>query len=385
MEMRKYIFSKIDSFSNIVFLFANFTEVFLKIAIQTWKNNALNDTGKDCMSFIKSLVIKKPKFFEYALKVLYINYLDVAKAMNINSYEHIKKLQDDIIELLQIDLEKAYITIFTFIRKLCIQLRATIVDKTASSIKSIYNWQFVNSLILWGRAVVFYKKSEDISMLLYPLIQTIIGVIRLNYSELYYLLRLRLVMLLNYISKETKVFIPISMYVLPILFSNYFIEKCKENNLPKDTKLNQRINILTTLKIKKEEYKIKQIRKDLLEECCNCLVEFLSANNEKICFEDLAFTILKEMRGAMKNIYDKGYREIIKYGIEKIEDHVKYVKEKLLQEGEKVNLTNKSTIAEFEKQLKDNDMEKQFNIIQHKREATFEAIQHQKENTFIEV
>jgi len=124
-----------------------------------------DDLRKVILSFIKSLITKKPKFFEYSIKIFYINYLNIAKEMNLNTFNHIKSLQDDIINILNYDLEKAYTTIFTFIRKLCIQLRATIVDKTSSSIKSIYNWQFVNSLILWARVIMKYISNPNIYLL----------------------------------------------------------------------------------------------------------------------------------------------------------------------------------------------------------------------------
>lgn len=399
--MKHFIFSKIDLISNMIFLFANFTEVFLKQAIQIWSTNPSNEIGQSCLSFIKTLIIQNPKFYEYAIKIFYINYLEIAKAMNYNSFSQIEKLQEDIISILKIDLQKAYLTIFTFIRKLCIQLRMTIIDKTSSSIKSIYNWQFVNSLILWARVIIAYADNEDIALLDYPLIQTIIGVIRLNYSESFYLLRIRLAMILNAISKASNIYIPTAMYILPILKSNYFIEKCKvvKENSKKDkenkdnrgtnkekSKINQRINVLINLKIKKEEYKLKQIRKDLLEECCDCIIEFLSINANRISFDEIAYGVLKEMRSALKGIYDKEYRMIIKSRMELIETNMKTLHETLLANNETVNLTNPESIHSFESNfLKQCEFAKEYDNIQHRRKANFEAIQHQKENTFIEV
>ena len=399
ITMKNFIFSKIELFSSMIFLFANFTEVFLKNAIQLWSSNPSNEIGQSCLNFIKNLVTQKPNFYEYAIKIFYINYLEVAKAMNMNSYHQIDKLQTDIISILKIDFEKAYLTIFTFIRKLCIQLRMTIVDKTSSSIKSIYNWQFVNSLILWGKVIIAYSDNKDIALLSYPLIQTIIGVIRLNYSETFYLLRIRLVMLLNAISKTSKIYIPTAMYILPILKSNYFIEKCKvskkenekKENLSKEkneeaSKINQRVNVLINLKIKKEEYKNKQIRKDLLEECCDCLVEFLSVNGNSICFDDISYGILKEMRNALKGIYDREYRLIIKNRMDKIEQNITIIKERLQKEKGNITLTKTESITKFENDFgKDCDFLKEYERVKHRREANFEALQYQKENKFIEV
>ena len=397
-EMANFIFYNIEIISPLIFQFNNFTEIVLKLSIKLWSTTQEEELRKILLSFIKSLITKKPKFFEYSIKIFYINYLSIAKEMNLNTFNHIKLLQDDIINIINYDLQKAYTTIFTFIRKLCIQLRATIVDKTSSTIKSIYNWQFVNSLILWGRVIMKYISDSNIYLLIYPLIQTIIGVIRLNSSEQYYLLRIRLVILLNGISRVSGIFIPTPMYILPILSSNYFIEKCKpiqvstkkkkdENEKDKKykTKINTRVVINISLKIKKEELKIKQIRKDLLEECCDCLVEYLSINANKICFSELADNILKEMRSALKNIYDKEYREIIKLRMEKIENNIKELHENLSTNYNKsIILIKPNTIDDFEKQ-NINDFNKEWQNIRRRRNATFEAIKSQKQNKFIEV
>ena len=396
-EMQNFIFYNIEKISPLIFQFNNFTEIILKLSIKSWSSTKEDELRQIILSFIKSLVTKKPKFFEYSIKIFYINYLNIAKEMNLNTFNHIKSLQDDIISILNYDLEKAYTTIFTFIRKLCIQLRATIVDKTTSSIKSIYNWQFVNSLILWARVIMKYISDPNIYLLIYPLIQTIIGVIRLNSNELYYLLRIRLVILLNGISAKSNIFIPTPMYILPILSSNYFIEKCKpiipqkkQNEEKKSDKLekakiNSRIVIYISLKIKKEELKIKQIRKDLLEECCDCLLEYLSINSNKICFTELADSILKEMRSALKNIYDKEYREIIKLRMEKIENQIKDFQDNISNKyNSSIILLKPNSIENFEKN-NINDFSKEWLNIRHRRQATFEAIYSQKNKAFINV
>ena len=407
--MKEFIFNNIDNLSNLIFLYSNFSEIFLKIGLKVWSTTTIEKLRKSILTFVKNLIIKKNQFFELSIKLFYINYLDIAKSMNIQSYNHIKTLQNDIIDILQYDLQKSYITIFTFIRKLCIQLRLTIIDKTSSSIKLIYNWQFINSIVLWGRVIIKYYNNKDISLLLYPLVQTIIGVIRLNYGEQFYLLRIRLVMLLNHLSKISGIFIPIAMYILPILKSNYFIEKCKIINSPNleklkkkkkikeedlekkkiennEKKINKRINIYVMLKIKPEEYKIKQIRKDLLEEACDCLLEFLSIHSNKIIFEELSYDILKGMRSALKNIYDKEYREIIKNRKEKIEKNIEEIRKKIQNfKGKDLILTEYNTLIDFEKKYIIGDFYKEFDNISHRREANFEALKHQKENKFIEV
>jgi len=187
------------------------------------------------------------------------------------------------------------------------------------------------------------------------------------------------------------------MYILPILSSNYFIEKCKPiipSKKPKEekksdklekNKINTRIVIYVSLKLKKEELKIKQIRKDLLEECCDCLLEFLSINSNKICFQELADNILKEMRSALKNIYDKEYREIIKIRMEKIENQISNLKDNLSNKyNSSIILTKPNTIDDFENS-NINEFSEEWKNIKHRRQATFEAISSQKNKSFINV
>ena len=408
--MKEFIINHLNILQNLIFLFKNFIEIFLKKSIEIWATTKIPELRIKIINFIQNLISSKPNFFELTIKIFYINYLQIAKSMNINSFQHIKQLQNDFINILNFDLQKSYITIFTFIRKLCIQLRNTIIDKTLSSIKNIYNWQFVNSLILWGRVIMHYVNDEDIHMLIYPLIQTIVGVVRLNSSENFYLLRIRLVILLNAISRVSGIFIPVAMYILPILKSNYFIEKCKnfnndnnknnKNNNEKKVNLkniNNRVNIAIMIKIKKEEYKFKQIRKDLLIECCDCLIEFLSINSYRICIEELCNEIIKEIRNALKNIIDKEYREIIKIRLEKIENFIKFNRERLEKNKSMIVLTNIETIKNYENnniKLNNNnnknknnfnDFYKEWENIRHRRQNDFEAIKSQKENKFIEI
>ena len=114
-------------------------------------------------------------------------------------------------------------------------------------------------------------------------------------------------------------------------------------------------------------------------------MEYLSINSNKICFVELADNILKEMKSALKRIYDKEYRDIIKLRIEKIENNIREFHENLSNKYDKsIILIKPNTIENFEKQ-NINDFSKEWMNIRHRRQATFEAIKSQKQNKFIEV
>ncbi len=103
--------------------------VFFKISLKIWVE-AFNTRASDfAFNFVVSLVEKNPASLDEALKYCYLNYLNIAKSMNLSTYSQIHDLQKNIIGLISTNYEKAYIVIFKFIRRLCIQLRATINDK----------------------------------------------------------------------------------------------------------------------------------------------------------------------------------------------------------------------------------------------------------------
>ena len=122
-----------------------------------------------------------------------------------------------------------------------------------------------------------------------------------------------------------------------------------------------------------------------MEECCDCLVEYLSINSNKICFDELAESILREMRSALKNIYDKEYREIIKLRMEKIENQINNLHDNISNKYDSsIILTKPNTIDKFEKN-NINNFSKEWLNIKHRRNALFEAISSQKNKTFINV
>lgn len=128
-SMTNLVFKYIENLASLVLSFKNFIEIFLKVAIKAWASNVGTKINQSAFNLVKTLLAKRPEHFELALKLFYINYLEVAKAVNWRSIERIKNLQDQIVQILSYDLDKAYLVIFTFVRKSCLQLRATVVDK----------------------------------------------------------------------------------------------------------------------------------------------------------------------------------------------------------------------------------------------------------------
>jgi len=70
-EMSNFIFYNIEKISPLIFQFNNFTEIILKLSIKTWSNSQEEDLRQKLISFIKSLITKKPKFTIFNKNILY--------------------------------------------------------------------------------------------------------------------------------------------------------------------------------------------------------------------------------------------------------------------------------------------------------------------------
>jgi nucleolar complex protein 2 len=301
--MLAFIYKNMGTISELIFVYKNFLEIFLKLSIKVWADRHGTNTSSSALRLVKEILQKKPEHFENSLKLFYINYLEVAKATNWNTIMRIKQMQNEIISLLSLDTQKAYITIFTFIRKMCLQLRLTINDRKAASIKNIYNWQFINSIQLWTRVVSKYysTKTSDINLLAYPLIQTIIGVIRLNLVDTFFPLKIFLVNLLNELSYATGIYTPVSSYLLEIVESSHFKGKFKEKNVTQ-SEGNTAPDVNVNLKFKDEDFKNYGYVTYLLEETLDSLCEFLAANSHKFSFPEIAFGVTYHLKKIAKNM-----------------------------------------------------------------------------------
>ena len=82
-------------------------------------------------------------------------------------------------------------------------------------LQTVYNWQFVYCLKLWG-LVLCEVSDSSLRPLLYPLVQIVIGTIQLQLSVRYHPLRLHLVRVLLQLADKTGTFIPVAPYLLEV-------------------------------------------------------------------------------------------------------------------------------------------------------------------------
>ena len=78
---------------------------------------------------------------------------------------------------------------------------------TKDAVKNVYSWQFYNCMKLWVLALTDATTS-DLVLLVYPLVQLIVGVIKLANNIKYFPFHLKCFNLLTMINAKTGQFVP---------------------------------------------------------------------------------------------------------------------------------------------------------------------------------
>lgn len=150
------------------------------------------------------------------LKSMYMTYIKNSKFVSKGSLAAINFMKRSLVEMFALDLNIAYSHVFLYIRQLAIHLRNAITMNKKENIQAVYNWQFVNSLRLWGMLLSMTHSKPQMQQLVYPFVQVCLGTIKLVPTAQYYPLRFHLVQTLIDFSKETGVFVPILPFLLEV-------------------------------------------------------------------------------------------------------------------------------------------------------------------------
>lgn len=153
---------------------------------------------------------------------LYLSYVGAAKNMNRATAAQISFMKNSLVELYQLDGQLAYQHAFIFIRQLAIQLRNSYILKQKAVVKTVYNWQFVHSILLWTQLICStHVSSSTLDPLISPLVMVTNGTIRLLQSAKFLPLRFTLIKTMIKLSDETETFIPVLSNFLEVIIKKF--------------------------------------------------------------------------------------------------------------------------------------------------------------------
>ncbi|KAK5640710.1 hypothetical protein RI129_009257 [Pyrocoelia pectoralis] len=151
------------------------------------------------------------------LKTMYMTYIVNSKFVSVNTLSSINFMRRSLVEMFSLDVTTSYQHIFLYVRQLAIHLRTALTVHKTENTQTVYNWQFINSLKLFGTVLSAKYDKPEMQPLVYPFVQVCLGTVKLVPTAQYFPLRFQIIQILTDFSKSTRVFIPILPLILEVL------------------------------------------------------------------------------------------------------------------------------------------------------------------------
>jgi nucleolar complex protein 2 len=164
----------------------------------------------------------RSQVLEATLKGMYLAFVRVSKNMNQHTHPTVIFMCNCLTEIYGMDPHSSYQHTFVYIRQLAIHLRSTIQKASEEATRSVYNWQFLNSLRVWAHVLAAHAAdaASPLAPLVYPFTQVCLGVIELTGAPGYFPVRFAVSEFLNLVAAKCKVYIPLAPHLLAVLNSS---------------------------------------------------------------------------------------------------------------------------------------------------------------------
>ncbi|KAL9969895.1 hypothetical protein ACROYT_G022167 [Oculina patagonica] len=293
--------------------FPKVAKAFIKRSVRMWSRG---DEHVRVLAFlgIRNVATMMPSsLLEFSVKQLYMNFVKNTKFMSPKTRPVVAFMQNSLVEIFSLDDHLTYQHGFVYIRQLAIHLRNAILQKKKDSYQSVYNWQYIHCLHLWCRVVSEVKSNGVLDPLIYPLVQTVIGAIKLVPAARYYPLRFHCIRSLNLLSQATDTYIPVAPFLLEILESVEFNKKTKMSTAkPTD--------FSCILKVSKQQLGTKPYQDAVVDHIFELLLEFFSVHAHSIAFPEIALPAVVRLRKFIKTTSVPKYRKQMKQLVDKVEE-----------------------------------------------------------------
>ncbi|KAL3321107.1 Nucleolar complex protein 2 [Cichlidogyrus casuarinus] len=274
--------------------------------------------------------IAKSKGNPICAKTMFSSFVTNSRNMNAMTAGRINFMMKSVIEVYRDDLDEAYRHAFVFIRQLAIILRKAYAS--SKDHQSIHNWQFINSLKLWSDFVVKYGDiNQQISTLRHPLVNIIIGSVRLAPSERFIPLRFHCVSMLHALSgginmendsndaiSAKTIFIPTIPLILDVFSIVDFNKSAtRHSKTPFDLRL-----LLHYSPSQRAEASCPEAT---LEWMTDLLWDALFLHATSPAFPDLSYPVLNALHSFVKKCKNAKYTQLLKKINNAITDQVKFI------------------------------------------------------------
>jgi len=304
--------------------FPKLNRAFFKKILHLWSHGTEAVRVKAFLVMRQLVIVSPYPFIEIALKGIYLTFVRNCKFPTPSMRPTLNFMLNSVVELFRLDLSAAYQHAFVYIRQLAVHLRNALTQKKKDSVIQVYNWQYVYAVRVWAKLLSqtvdrFSKdKNDALRPLLYPLIQTTIGALKLVPTAKYFPLRFHLVRALVQIGESTGVYIHVSGFILDTLES----AEMKRNAKPSSGKP---IFFDNLLKCPKSHIDTKHFQDAVLNQVIELALGFYSSIAYSIGFPECVFPDLVRLRKFMKQSKAKSVKGKLRPLIEKLDENSHFI------------------------------------------------------------
>ncbi|KYN06176.1 PREDICTED: nucleolar complex protein 2 homolog [Cyphomyrmex costatus] len=322
--------------------FSYLIKSLLKILLKLW--SAAEETVR-IIAFLNILHIATSKKFvlDELLETMYEKYVQTVKFVSFDTLPGINFMRQSLLEIYLLDHNTSYSLAFLHIRQLAIDLRNAVTLKNKKNLQAVYNWQYINSLRFWAELITKSKDKSMLRSLLYPLVQIIIGTIKINPTAQYYPLRFHCLKMLITISKETGTFIPILPFLLEILESYDFNKRHKTVTM-------KPISLVCILRVSKSQFIENGFKDSIIETIYHLILEHAASESHGIYFPDLYAPCIIQLKEFLEKCHVPIYCKKMKLLLNMIEESRKYIETE--RDKATIDLKNMAEIINWENRMK---------------------------------
>ena len=220
------------------------------------------------------------EFMDLCLKSTYLTFVRNAKFVSFKTFSTIVFMSNCVAELYSLDLNASYQHAFVYIRQLAVTLRDALNKTSRDVFRSVYNWQFINSLRVWTQVVSTVPGDQELGPLVFPLVQVMLGVIKLSPNTRFFPLRFHCCRFLAQLERSANVYVPLSPLLLEVFH-------CAELKKTAQNSGGGSVDFLCSLKLPAQALKTKKFQDDVVDEALEILAQHFATHSTSISFPEL--------------------------------------------------------------------------------------------------
>uniref|UniRef100_A0A182K682 Uncharacterized protein n=1 Tax=Anopheles christyi TaxID=43041 RepID=A0A182K682_9DIPT len=313
----------LHQFSSILVCYQNITKPILKRLIGIW--STADEEKIRVLAFMCILKIthaQQSHFLSNVLKVMYLAYVKNSKFVSPKTLPNINFMRRSLAEMFLLNFNVSYQHMFLYIRQLAIHLRNAVILQKKDSLQYIYNWQYINSLKLWGDVLgSAHAHSGALEPLIYPFVSITIGVMKLIPSAQYFPLRFHCCRILIQLHAKTNIYIPVLPFLVEVLRSQSFNEDHK--------KLSMRpVNLTCLLRFSTANIQENAFKDAVIDQIYELVLEFAANEAASVGYPEIMLPIILQLRQYAKATKQYKYSRKMKQLSDKLTENYEFMEKR---------------------------------------------------------